>query len=115
MLMNPETKSTKLPKKRPAKQVSTYDLQPRKRSRARSMSNCCEFIALHSALEGGANAHVLRHTLEVFSDQVTKQDGRGRLPLHVAMAHCRGEATAELILDKILKPFPDAASIKDDC
>lgn len=114
-IMNLEPESKKVPRKRPPEQVSTYDSQPRKRSRARSMTKCCEFIALHAALEGGANAHVLRHTLELFSDQVTKQDGRGRLPLHVAMTHCHGESTADLILEKILKPFPDAASIKDDC
>jgi ankyrin repeat protein len=97
--------------KRPAEPVPR---RPKKRVRLRRMYSCCEFIALHSALEGGANAHVLRHVLDLFPDQVTKKDCSGRLPLHVAMAHCHGEETVDLILDKILKPYPDAATVQDE-
>ena len=86
----------------------------KKKVRRKSMYNCSEFIALHSALEGGANAHVLRHVLDLFADQVTKKDCSGRLPLHVAMAYCHDKETVNLVLDKILKPYPDAATVQDE-
>jgi ankyrin repeat protein len=89
--------------------------RPKKRVRSRRTTGSgCEFLPLHSALAGGANAHVLRHVLNVFSDQLTKQDCRGRLPLHVAMEYCRGADTATLVLDKILKPYPEAAAVKEN-
>jgi hypothetical protein len=40
-------------------------------------------------------------------------DCYGRLPLHIAMARCRGEEKISLLLEKLLKPHPEAAMAKD--
>lgn len=64
-------------------------------------------------MEGGANVHVLGHVLELFPDQVRKLDCRGRLPLHVALEYaCQDTKSATLVLEKVLKPYPEAAAVK---
>ena len=99
-------------KKRPA--VVTQAVRPTKRARPRRLSTCRQFVALHAALSGEANAHVLRRVLDLYPDQVSRQDSRGRYPLHMAIAHCKGEDFVSLVLEKILLPFPEAASEKDE-
>ena len=72
------------------------------------------FRALHSALACGANSHVLRHVLTMCSHhELSEPDCYGRLPLHVAMAHCRDEENIDLVLEQILKPYPEAATLTD--
>jgi ankyrin repeat protein len=89
---------------------STLD-RPKKRIRRRRKPG--EFLPLHSALACGANSHVLEHVLDKYSDQVMQPDCYGRLPLHMAMARCRGEEKKSLLLEKLLKPHPEAAMAKD--
>jgi len=96
------------------RRAETQSGRTRKRVRFRRMSSCCEFLPLHSALAGEANAYVLRHVLDLFSDQVTRKDCCGRFPLHMAMAHCHGDETVTLVLEKILHPYPEAASVEDE-
>lgn len=71
------------------------------------------FIPLHAALECGSSSHVIRYVLTRGPEQVEKADDLDRLPLHLAVAQCRTEEQADLILDQILKPFPEAALCRD--
>jgi ankyrin repeat protein len=71
------------------------------------------FIALHAALECGASSHVIRYILTERPDQVEIVDDLHRLPLHLAVAQCQSEEQADLVLDGILKPFPEAAMRRD--
>ena len=85
------------------------DSRPKKRIRRTRMPG--EFLPLHSALACSANSHVLGHVLDKYSDQVMQPDCYGRLPLHIAMARCRGEES--LLTQKLLKRYPEAAMVKD--
>jgi hypothetical protein len=73
-----------------------------------------EFLPLHSALACGANAHVLGHVLDKYSEQVMRPDTAGRLPLHVAMKYIHGQDKISVVLNKILKPHPEAAMVKEE-
>jgi ankyrin repeat protein len=97
-------------RKRPA--VSSAHNRPEKRIRSRRMPD--EFLPLHSALACGANAHVLGHVLDKYSEQVMRPDANGRLPLHVAMKYVRGQDKISVVLNKILRPHPEAALVKDE-
>lgn len=100
-------------KRRPA--IVTTAARPKKRARlSKQFSRCRKFVALHAALAGEANAHVLKRVLDLYPDQVSQQDSHGRYPLHMAIAHCKGKECITLVLEKILGPFPDAASEKDE-
>lgn len=71
------------------------------------------FIALHAALECGALSHVIRYILTERPAEVKISDDLGRLPLHLAVQQCRTEEQADLVLDEILKPFPEAVLRRD--
>jgi ankyrin repeat protein len=71
------------------------------------------FIALHAALECGASSHVIRYILTERPEQVELSDDLDRLPLHLAVAQCRTEEQADLVLDGILQPFPEASLRRD--
>eukprot|EP00536_Pseudo-nitzschia_multiseries_P004258 jgi/Psemu1/284987/fgenesh1_pg.70_\ len=71
------------------------------------------FYQLHAALECSANTSVLKCVLDRYPEQHTLADDYGRLPLHIAISHCRSEGCVELILERIWKPNPSACFYRD--
>lgn len=71
------------------------------------------FYQVHVALECSATINVLKCVFERYPDQHTVIDDYGRLPLHVAVSHCRSEGSVDLILEQIWKPNQDACFHRD--
>jgi ankyrin repeat protein len=72
------------------------------------------FYQLHAALETSASLQVLECVVNRHSEeQLTQADDFGKLPLHVALEHCRSPGSVDLILDRIWKPYMAAASRRD--
>lgn len=71
------------------------------------------FRQVHAALECSATSDVLDCVLERYPEQHSVLDDYGRLPLHIAISHCRSEGSVDLILEKIWKPHQDACFVRD--
>ena len=87
------------------------------------------FYHLHAALECGAAYPVIEYMLKQHPEQLKQRDGLGQLPLHLAVSNCHGtspveeevesssstdgDAIIDLVLDGVLKPFPEAAKMRD--
>lgn len=71
------------------------------------------FRQVHAALECSATTDVLDCVLERYPEQHSVVDDYGRLPLHIAISHCRSDGSVDLILEKILKPHQDASFVRD--
>lgn len=72
------------------------------------------FYQVHAALECSATTSVLKCVLERYPEQHILADDYGRLPLHVAISHCRSEGSVDLLLEKIWKPNPGACFHRDN-
>jgi Ankyrin repeats (3 copies) len=74
----------------------------------------CEFYHLHAALSSGASASVLQVVMERFGEQQLRlSDCQGQLPIHIAMANTKTDDAINVVLDQVLRPFPEAATIRD--
>jgi ankyrin repeat protein len=72
------------------------------------------YLQLHAALECSAATTVLECLLDRHADQqLTQVDDHGKLPLHVALSHCRSKEMAELILTRVWEPYKEAAFCRD--
>jgi ankyrin repeat protein len=71
------------------------------------------FYQVHAALECSATTNILKCVLERYPEQHTVVDDYGRLPLHLAVSHCRSEGSVDLILEQIWKPNQDACHHRD--
>mmetsp|Transcript_32557 Transcript_32557/g.54525 ORF Transcript_32557/g.54525 Transcript_32557/m.54525 type:complete len:591 (+) Transcript_32557:1378-3150(+) len=71
------------------------------------------FYQLHAALECSATTNVLECVLSRYPEQLTQVDDLGKLPLHVAVEHCRSEGSVQFILDRIWRPYKQAAFQRD--
>ena len=107
--------------------TSANDEEEWKRKRRTVFSR--PFYHLHAALECGAAYPVIEHVLKQHPEQLKERDGLGQLPLHLAVSNCHctspveeevessssadGDAIIDLILDRVLKPFPEAAKMRD--
>ena len=75
----------------------------------------CEFYHLHSALSSGASAPVIQIVLDRFGDQELQEiDCQGRLPLHIAMTNTTTEDAISIVLQDVLRSYPDAATVRDN-
>lgn len=71
------------------------------------------FYQVHAALECSATTNVLECVFERYPEQHSVQDDYGRLPLHIAISHCRSNGSVNFILERIWKPHQDACFIRD--
>lgn len=71
------------------------------------------FYEVHAALECSAATNVLECVLERYPEQHSVLDDYGRLPLHLAISHCRSKGSVDFILDRIWKPHQEACYIRD--
>jgi ankyrin repeat protein len=71
------------------------------------------FYQLHAALECSASRSVLECVLDRYSEQLTQEDDLGKLPLHVAVEHCRSDGSVDFILKNVFKPHTDACFHRD--
>ena len=71
------------------------------------------FRQVHAALECSATTDVLDCVLQRYPEQHSVLDDYGRLPLHIAISHCRSDGSVDLILEKIWKPHQDACFVRD--
>jgi ankyrin repeat protein len=62
------------------------------------------FYQVHAALECSATTNVLKCVLERYPEQLSVLDDYGRLPLHIAMSHCRSEGSVDFVLEKVWRP-----------
>ncbi len=76
-------------------------------------SKTSTFYQVHAALQCSASANVLECVLERYPEQQSLKDDYGRLPLHIAIAHCRSEGSVEVFLEKVWKPNQDACFVRD--
>ena len=79
----------------------------------RKVSDETTFRQVHAALECSATTEVLKCVLERYPEQHSIQDDYGRLPLHIAISHCRSNGSVDLILERIWKPHQDACFVRD--
>jgi ankyrin repeat protein len=71
------------------------------------------FYQVHAALECSATTNVLECVLERYPEQHSIQDDYGRLPLHIAISHCRSNGSVDFILERIWKPHQDFSFRRD--
>jgi ankyrin repeat protein len=72
------------------------------------------FFELHAALECSAAPTVVECVLDRHADQqLTKVDDHGKLPLHIALCHCRSNEMVNLILNRIWEPYKEAVFCRD--
>lgn len=71
------------------------------------------FRQVHAALECSATTNVLECVFKRYREQHSVQDDYGRLPLHIAISHCRSKGSVDWILERIWKPHQDACFVRD--
>jgi len=71
------------------------------------------FLQVHAALECSATINVLKCVLDRYPEQTSIQDDYGRLPLHIAISHCRSKDSVDFILERIWKPHQGASFHRD--
>lgn len=71
------------------------------------------FYQVHSALQCSATTNVLECVLERYPEQLSVHDDYGRLPLHIAISHCRSNGSVDFILERIWKPHQEACFNRD--
>lgn len=71
------------------------------------------FYPVHAALECSATTNALECVLERYPEQHSIQDDYGRLPLHIAISHCRSNGSVDFILERIWKLHQDACFSRD--
>jgi len=91
--------------------------QPRDQDEAESKLQSAKdsYMPLHSALACGAAPAIVQCILQkCSSDDLSKRDDYGQLPLHLAAAsYSREEGEIQILIEKILKPYPEASMVKD--
>jgi len=82
-------------------------------SSVRMSSDKSTFRQVHAALECSATTNMLECVLQRYPEQHSVPDDYGRLPLHIAISHCRSNGSVDFILEKIWKPHQDACFVRD--
>ncbi len=79
----------------------------------RNASKKSTFYQVHAALQCSATTNVLKFVLERYPEQHSVKDDYGRLPLHIAISHCRSKGSVDFILG-LWKSHQDACFERDD-
>jgi ankyrin repeat protein len=76
------------------------------------ISKLHRFLPLHAALQCEASPPVLDYVLDQYSEQLTKRDDKGMLPLHLAIQH-GSEETVSITMERICRPYQEACFKRD--